>query len=150
MLRCDRIMKRTRQQCAKDLAWDIPLHDEDRVLILYRQRNASVTNRYLRTIAENFSDRFDYTWQYTADPQHLPGAWLVECQADELSSKVDAFCAKPFLYFLTVVITDHSTANLLIPLIPLAMTGDTIIYDIGTRERYKVRNGICIYAGLQF
>ena len=85
----------------------------------------------MRTIAENFSDRFDYTWQYTADPQHLPGAWLVECQADELSSKVDAFCAKPFLYFLTVVITDHSTEDLLIPLAVPGAPGDLIIWDVG-------------------
>ena len=80
---------------------------------------------------ENFSDRFDYTWQYTVDPQHLPGAWLVECKADELSSKVDAFCAKPFLYFLTVVITDHSTEDLLIPLAVPGAPGDLIIWDVG-------------------
>ena len=70
----------------------------------------------------------------------LPAS-VVECKTDELSSKVDAFLAKPFHEFLTVVVTDYSTADLLIP---LAMPGDTIIYDIGTRERYEVRNGICL------
>ena len=44
-------MIRTRLQCAKDLGWEIPIRAEDRVLILYRQRNAPVTEGYLRKIA---------------------------------------------------------------------------------------------------
>ena len=69
-------------------------------------------------------------------------AWLVECQADELSSKVDAFCAKPFLYFLTVVITDHSTEDLLIPLDDIVgAPGDIIIYDIGQERGHEILSG---------
>ena len=136
----------TRLQCAEDLGWRIQIRDEDRALILYRQRNAPVTVGHLRKIAENFSDRFDFTWRYTVNP-HLPGAWIVECKTDELNGKVDAFLAKPFLEFLTVVVTDHSTADLLVP---LAVPGDTIICDVGARERYDVRNGVCATPYLAF